>query len=94
MAIRTQEKLITKKHGNSNLVVCPECKKEVSFALFENVDVSPVAALLKKTKGSCFAVCPNCAKVFSVNENYIREKERGTTCAMTQSDLSLWTNKR
>ncbi len=94
MAIRTQEKLITKKHGKSNLVVCPECKKEVSFALFENVDVSLVAALLKKSKGSCFAVCPNCAKVFSVNENYIREKERGTTCAMTQSDLSLWTNKR
>lgn len=86
MAIKTSEKLITKKHGKSNLVVCPGCKNEVNFALFENVDFSAVALLLKKKSG-CFAVCPQCARVFSVNENYIREKERGTACAMTQSDL-------
>ena len=93
MAIKTREKLITKKHGNSNLVNCPECKKEVAFALFENIDISPVAAFLNKTAGQYFAVCPNCAKIFAVNENYVREKERGTTCAMTQSDLSPWFNK-
>lgn len=86
MAIKTGEKLITKSHGKSNLVVCPGCKKEVNFALFENIDLSAIALLLKKKNG-CFAVCPQCAKIFSVNENYIHEKERGTACAMTQSDL-------
>ncbi len=92
MAIKTPEKLITKSHGKSNRVPCPSCKKEVCFSLFENVDLSPVAALLKK-QGGFFAVCPECAAVFSVNENYIREKESGTVCAMTQSDLSKWVNK-
>ena len=94
MAIRTPEKLITKSHGKSNRISCPECSKEVCFSLFENIDLSPVAALLKKNGGSCFAVCPECAKVFSVNENYIREKESGTVCAMTPSDLGVWVNKR
>ncbi len=86
MAIKTGEKLITKNHGKSNLVVCPDCGKEVNFSLFENIDLSSVALFLKKKSG-CFAVCPQCAGVFGVNENFIHEKERGTACAMTQSDL-------
>lgn len=93
MAIKTQENLITKKHGKSNRVVCPNCKKEVCFSLFENIDISPVAALLKKSGGRSFAVCPECAAIFSVNENYIREKENGTVCVMTESDLEKWVNK-
>lgn len=93
MAIKTPEKLITQSHGKSNRVTCPNCKKEVCFSLFENIDLSAVAALLKKNAGGTFAVCPECAAIFSVNENYIREKENGTVCAMTQSDLGKWVNK-
>lgn len=88
MAIKTPEKLIIKKHGKSNCVVCPACEKEVCFSLFENTDLSFLALILKKDSNKHFAVCPSCAAVFSVNPNYVLEKERGTTCAMTQSDLS------
>lgn len=92
MAVHSSENLITKSHGKSNRIVCPACKKEVEFSLFENIDLSLVAALLKKENG-CFAVCPECAKVFSVNKNYIKEKESGTLCVMTESDLEELKNR-
>lgn len=87
MAIRTTEKLITKDNGSSNEVVCPKCAKAVCMRLFESTDYSLAASFIGKDRNTYFAVCPECAAVFGVNENYIEEKQKGTACFMTESDL-------
>ena len=68
-------------------MVCPFCKKAVEMRLFENVDASLVAHLLKKPAEG-FAVCPKCAVAFSVNPNYIEQKKLGTVCTLEPHDLS------
>ncbi|MCM1544320.1 MAG: hypothetical protein NC110_03380 [Ruminococcus sp.] len=89
MAIASLDKVYTKKLGVSNQIGCPACSKSVELALFESLDASPVAVILKKETQTYFAICPQCASVFLVNSNYITEKQHGTTCFMTADDLTL-----
>ncbi|MGN1417866.1 MAG: hypothetical protein ACI4W6_00890 [Acutalibacteraceae bacterium] len=89
MAIKTINRVFSKDNGSTNEVVCPVCEKSVCMRLFENIDASAVTYFLKKDTNTDFAVCPNCASVFSVNENYIRQRQLGTTCYLTADDLTV-----
>ncbi|MBQ8029683.1 MAG: hypothetical protein IJ262_09825 [Clostridia bacterium] len=89
MSIPSFEKLFTKDCGVSNIVRCPVCQKNVFHRLFENTDTGLPAVFLKKEPVSYFAVCPECASVFSVNKNFMTELLAGTSCIMTESDLDI-----
>lgn len=88
MAISTINKAHANDEGISNPVICPKCDKTVGMRLFAAVDTSIVAKISKENKDINFAVCPLCSAVFSVAENYVREKSAGTTVIMTESDLT------
>ncbi len=88
MAIRSIENLKTLDLGETNAVCCPFCKKTAAMRLFENLDQSAVARF-KKKRNESIAVCPQCAAVFCVNQNYVDLREQGTVCTMTPDDLTL-----
>ena len=73
MAIKTPEKLITKSHGKSNRVPCPGCKKEVCFSLFENVDLSPVAALFK-SRAAFLPFAPSARRSFPLTKTIFAKR--------------------
>ena len=88
MAIRSIENLKTEPLGESNVLLCPCCKKATALQLFVNSDRSAVS-MLKKKRDNGFAVCPKCAAVFNVNENYIEQKRIGTVCTLEAHDLTV-----
>lgn len=92
MAIKTYDKISTKDEGNTDNVVCPVCNEEVSMRLFSTKDHTAVALIKGEDKNISIAVCPNCASVFSVNKNYLKEKNSGTTVFFTENDLTLIRN--
>ena len=74
MAIRSFDKISTKDEGNTENVLCKSCGETVSFRVFTTHDFSPVALLKPDGKNLTLAVCPNCASIYSINENYLKEK--------------------
>lgn len=88
MAIRFFDKSYMKDLGRSNKVICPECKKTVEMSLFEILEVSAAAVFLKKDMSRCISVCPSCSGIFTVNPDFMAEKEKGTFCIMTADDLT------
>lgn len=89
MAIKTINKALAKDGGFAEPVDCPECDKSVAMRIFEVEDKSPVAMIAKDDKDIAVAVCPNCATVFSLNKNYLKEKQAGTFVFMTKEDLKV-----
>ncbi len=93
MAIRSMENLKTEPLGETNVLLCPCCGKATALQLFVNSDRSAVS-MLKKKRDSGFAVCPKCAAVFAVNENYVEQKRIGTVCTLEPQDLTVLVNGR
>ncbi len=89
MAIKNYNKISTMDRGNTNNVTCPVCKETVSMRLFSTKDTTLVAKIKSEDKNIYISVCPNCASVFSVNTNYLKEKANGTAVLLTESDLKL-----
>lgn len=89
MAIRTFDKISTKDEGNTDNVVCKVCNELVSMRLFSTMDYTPVALFKGEDKNRYIAVCPNCAAVYDINKNYLKEKNSGTTVFFTGNDLTL-----
>lgn len=89
MAIKTINKLSTRDDGFSESIACPECAKEVCLRLFTTIDKTAFAKLSGKDKNLSIAVCPNCGTVYSVNKNYINEKNAGTFVTITKEDLKV-----
>lgn len=89
MAIKTINSCTFKDNGKTNEIICPVCGKNVEIRLFENVNSLPISKLLDKERTESFALCPMCASMFKVNENYINERKNGTTCLITASDLTV-----
>lgn len=89
MAINFFDRVITKPRGKSNAVVCPVCGKTAELNIFENMDFSTAALFLKKEASEYFAVCPLCASAFSVSRHYMKAKNNGMFCLMTQDDLAV-----
>ena len=88
MAIKTIEKLIINDGGLTGPITCPSCKETVNMHVFEHTDYSFLALVLGKDKDGHFAVCPKCAKTFSISENYMKEYLSGTSVIMTEGDLT------
>lgn len=93
MAIRSMENLKTEPLGETNVLLCPSCGKATVLQLFVNSDRSAVS-MLKEKRDSGFAVCPKCAAVFAVNENYLEQKRIGTVCTLEPQDLTVLVNGR
>lgn len=91
MAIKTINKLSTRDDGMSENILCPVCEKNVSMRLFATEDTTIFAKIARDDKDLNIAVCPNCSTVFSVNKNYINEKNAGTFVTMTKEDLKIIT---
>lgn len=91
MAIRTINKLSSRDDGFSENIACPVCGKNVSMRLFSTIDASILAIIAKDDKNLSIAVCPACSTVYSVNKNYINEKNSGTFVTMTKEDLKVIT---
>lgn len=89
MAIKTINKVRAQDEGFSSAVDCPSCEKNVSMRLFSTEDSSVVAKITKDDKNLCFAVCPCCATVFTLNKNYLKEKNAGTHVTITREDLRV-----
>ncbi len=92
MAIKNYNKISAFDGGFTNNVTCPACSQTVSMRLFTTKDTTLVAKIKGEDKNIYISVCPNCASVFSVNTNYLKEKERGTYVQLTESDLKLLQN--
>ena len=92
MALNFFDKSYIKSHGISNKVICPDCNKTVEMGLFETLDVSAVAIFLEKEMSEYFSVCPSCSGIFAVNPAFMKEREKGTFCILTQDDLSAYKN--
>ena len=88
MAIRSIEHLKTNDLGDTDVVVCPYCKKATAMRLFALADRSAVARF-KKKHGESIAVCPKCSAVFRVNQNFVDLRQSGTVCTMSAEDLDL-----
>lgn len=91
MAIKTINKLNTRDDGMSENISCPVCNKDVCMRLFATIDPTVFAKIARDDKDLNIAVCPNCSTVFSVNKNYINEKNSGTFVTMTKEDLKIIT---
>lgn len=87
MAISNINKPIFTQNGKGDVLTCPSCKNKVSMSIFENINSPLDSLVLGKNKPDYYAVCPLCADVFLVNDNYIYERNSGTTVFMTESDL-------
>ncbi len=94
MAITTVNRLSTRDDGFSESIRCPICEKEVSMRLFSTIDYTVFAAISKEDKNLSIAVCPNCSTVFSLNKNYINERNSGTFVTITAEDLKVITKKK
>jgi len=89
MAIKTINKISTTDEGTSSPINCPVCTRNVAMRLFSTEDKSNVAKISKEDKNIAIAVCPACASVFSLNKNYLKEKNAGTFVTITKEDLAL-----
>lgn len=92
MAIKNRNKISTKDEGSTDNVICKACGELVSMRLFSTKDTSVVARISGEDKNKYIAVCPNCASVYDINKNYLREKKAGTTVFFTENDLTLVIN--
>ena len=87
MAIPTINKLNVTDEDISNPVICHTCNKTVGMRLFGTEDKSTVGKLFPEKQNTAIAVCPLCAAVYKVADNYYKERQNGTTVFMTESDL-------
>ena len=87
MAISTINKLNVTDEDISNPVICPKCNKTVGMRLFGAEDKSVVGKLYPEKQDMAIAVCPVCAAVYKVADNYYKERKNGTLVYMTPEDL-------
>ncbi len=89
MPIRNINGTINKDEGFVNPVDCPVCSQNVAMTVLVNKDNVFVSMLKKSPNETYMALCPKCESFFSVNENFIKERDNGTAVLMTKEDLSL-----
>ena len=93
MAISTINKLNVTDEDISNPVICPTCNKTVGMRLFGAEDKSTIGKLFPEKQNTAIAVCPLCAAVYKVADNYYKERQNGRTVFMTENDLETQERK-
>ena len=68
---------------------CPICSHNVVMTLLTDKNNALISILKSIPNERTLALCPHCESFFSVNENYIKERDNGTTVTMTKEDLEL-----
>jgi transcription elongation factor Elf1 len=75
-------------HGQTTEITCPHCKEKVEFSVFTNFETRAIAKLpLIKTNNIYFLVCPNCAKVYTVDEAQGKAFRKDSKFAILTGDL-------
>ena len=76
-----------KSNGDTLPLVCPKCKKEVTFGVFSNLDRRiAVKKIPFEISTVYFLVCPECASVFTVDEAKGKSFKKDIA-AITSDDL-------
>lgn len=77
-----------KSRGNTYLLNCPHCSKLVEFGVFSNYKRELVPWLpLIDCNTVYFLICPNCASVFTVDENVGDDFKSGNREDISEKDL-------
>jgi uncharacterized protein YbaR (Trm112 family) len=75
-------------HGETTEILCPNCKKRVEFSVFTNFETRAIAKLpLIKAQNVYFLVCPNCASVYTVDEDKGKTFRKDSKLAILTGDL-------
>lgn len=77
-----------KSKGETINLICPCCNENVQFGVFSNLErrLAPKITLFDLNT-VYFLVCPNCASVFSIDEEKGDEIKRGNDLQISADDL-------
>ncbi len=70
-------------------IECPECKKSVRFSVFSNIETRLDAETIIKSRNVFFLICPECASVFTMDENLGKSLKKKDTVVWTSDLLKL-----
>ena len=88
MEYRLGNSLRVKSRGETLETICPNCKKTVKFGVFSNFERRLAAKItLLDCNTVYFLVCPQCASVFTVDEEIGDDFKKGNKFAITDTDL-------
>ena len=77
-----------KSKGETLSICCPKCKTRGNFGIFSNFErrLAPTPLLLDLNT-VYFAICPNCAGIFAVEEDAAKMFLDGNNEAISSDDL-------
>lgn len=76
------------EHGETVELTCPNCNKKVNFSLFSNKKASLTSEFpILKNSNVYFLVCPECAKVYGVDESFGKNFKKGEKLAIGNFDF-------
>lgn len=77
-----------KENGITAQLTCPKCNEKVSFSIFSNgkLDITAQLPIISNSK-VYFAVCPNCAAVFEIENRAARDFDKGNLLSIGDFDL-------
>lgn len=89
MEYRLGNSLRIKSRGETLETICPKCRKTVNFGIFSNFErrIVPKITLLD-CNTVYFLVCPECAGIFTVDQQKGDEFKSGNKFAITDTDLT------
>lgn len=88
MEYRLGNSLRIKERGETLETICPNCKKVVKFGMFSNLERRLVPNIkLVNCSTIFFLVCPECAGIFTVDEQKGDDFKKGNKFAITDTDL-------
>ena len=89
MEYKLGNSLRVKSRGTTNPICCPKCNEQVSFGVFSNFERKlAVKPTLFDLNTVYFLVCPNCAGVFTVDQNVGESFVEGNEDAINTVDLT------
>lgn len=75
-------------HGETTELTCPHCKNQVNFSVYTNFEARLIAKFpLVKTGNVYFLVCPECASVYTVDEDQGHAFRKDSELAILTADL-------
>ena len=77
-----------KENGQTEKLTCPNCNKKVNFSVFNNgqLNITTTLPIIENTK-VYFAVCPECASVYGIDERAAREFAKGAKLSIGDFDF-------
>ncbi|MFR9113529.1 MAG: hypothetical protein ACLVJ7_17580 [Acutalibacteraceae bacterium] len=79
-----------KPTGSSPAIACPACRQAVKMRIFNSFELFKVMEIpVRSFHSRYFAVCPQCASVFELEENAAKAFENGNAAFLTNSRFHL-----